>query len=131
MLINVPVLKHHSSAQLTAAMKNLMGVVWDRMSYHLWGLHHCISDFCLLRAPNLNIVDAYVVTMANGPQRSRPEDLVTMKSLLISPDIVAIDAAAAKLWGVEPESVKYIRLAHEKQLGNMHLNELKIKKIVL
>ncbi len=29
--INVPVLKHHSSADLSIAMKNLMGVVWDRM----------------------------------------------------------------------------------------------------
>lgn len=28
--INVPILKNHSSAELTMAMKNLMGNVWDR-----------------------------------------------------------------------------------------------------
>ena len=29
-LLNVPVLKHHSGTGMTAAMKNLMGVIWDR-----------------------------------------------------------------------------------------------------
>ena len=44
--INVPVLKHHSSTHLTIAMKNLMGVVKNRMAYHLTGLDQCIADFC-------------------------------------------------------------------------------------
>ena len=28
--INVPILKHHSSTRITGALKNMMGVVWDR-----------------------------------------------------------------------------------------------------
>lgn len=130
-LINVPVLKHHFSSQITIAMKNLMGVVWDRNAYHSKGLHDCIADFCLYRKPTLNIVDAYRVTMANGPQRAREQDLQMMKTLLISPDMVAVDAAAAKLWGIDPEKIGHIRIGAEKQLGNMNLDQLKIERIVL
>jgi uncharacterized protein (DUF362 family) len=130
-LINVPVLKHHSSSQLTIAMKNLMGVVWNRGTYHWKGLHECIAEFCLLRKPNLNVVDAYRVTMAHGPNNARETDLSLQKTLLISQDIVAIDAAAAKIFGIEPEKVGYIRLGHEKKIGNMNLEGRNIKRITL
>ncbi len=129
--INVPVLKHHFSSQATIAMKNLMGVVWDRETYHRQGLHDCIADFCLYRIPDLNIVDAYRVTMANGPQRARESDIALKKMLLLSADIVAIDAAAVKILGKEPQNIRYIRLGHEKKIGTMNLAELNIHKIVL
>ena len=129
--INVPILKHHGSSGLTLAMKNLMGVVWDRREYHISGLHDCIADFCLYRKPDLNIVDAYYVTVANGPQRARPEDVVLKKNLLITKDIVAADAAAAKIFGEKPENILHIKLGHEKKIGNMNLDELNIKKIAL
>lgn len=129
--INVPILKHHGSSQLTIAMKNLMGVVWDRGEYHWKGLHECIAEFCLYRKPNLNIVDAYQVTMANGPQSARESDLSLQKTLLLSQDIVAIDAAAAKIFGIEPEKIRHIKLGHDKKLGNMNLDALNIKRIVL
>jgi uncharacterized protein (DUF362 family) len=130
-LINVPVLKHHSGAGLTVAMKNLMGVVWDRGYYHKSGLHQCISDFCHYRRPDLNIVDAYRITTDNGPQRARPEDVKIRKSLLLSRDIVAVDAAAAKLFGSEPNTVRYIQLAHDSGIGSMQLEKLNIKRITL
>jgi uncharacterized protein (DUF362 family) len=130
-LINVPVLKNHSSSQLTIAMKNLMGVVWNRGEYHWKGLHDCIAEFCLLHKPDLNVVDAYRVTMAHGPNNARETDLSLLKTLLISQDIVAIDAAAAKIFGIEPEKVGYIRLGHEKKIGNMNLEGRNIKRITL
>ena len=108
-----------------------MGVVWNRGAYHNKGLHDCIADFCSYKKPDLNIVDAYRVTMANGPQRAREKDLDLKKTLLISPDIVAVDAAAARVFGLEPEKIRYIKLGHENHIGNMNLAELKIKKIVL
>jgi uncharacterized protein (DUF362 family) len=130
-LINIPVLKHHFASQLTIAMKNLMGAVWNRSEYHAKGLHACIADFCLFRKPDLNVVDAYQVTMQRGPQNARPEDLELRKTLLLSPDIVAVDAAATKLFGKEPAQIQHIKLGHELQLGNMNLEELQVKRIVL
>lgn len=128
-LINVPVLKHHFSSQVTIAMKNLMGVVYDRMAYHRQGLHECITDFCLYRKPDLNIVDAYRVTMANGPSNAREKDVVLRKMLLLSTNIVAIDAAAIRILGKDPESIRHVKMGHERGIGTMNLDELTIKRI--
>lgn len=128
--INVPVLKNHSSTKLSLAMKNLMGVVWDRRYWHKNDLHQCIADFASYqRKPDLNIVDAYNAMMKNGPQGVSKADVLNMKSQLVSTDMVAIDAAAAKLFGTEPETVPFIRIADEMNLGTMDLSQLSIKRI--
>lgn len=126
--INVPILKNHQYTQLTGAMKNLMGVVWNRMEYHLTDLEQSIAEFCLFKKPDLNIVDAYRVMKRHGPQGGGLEDLALMKTLLVSPDIVAIDTAAAKIFGLEPESIRYLKIGHDLGLGTMNLDGLKIKK---
>ncbi len=130
-LINIPVLKNHRGTHLTIAMKNLMGIVWDRLAYHSNDLDQCIADFCLYKKPDLNIVDAYRVMMKDGPQGSVQGNAVLKKTLLISEDLVAIDAAATKIFGMKPEEVRYIKVANELGIGNMNLNELKIKKHVI
>lgn len=127
--INVPILKHHGGADLTISMKNLMGNVWDRGYWHRNDLHQCIADFTSFRKPDLNIIDAYFVMKRNGPKGVSKEDVLTLKSQIISTDIVAADAAAAKLFNSEPEDIEYIRLAHEMKLGNKNLDELNINRI--
>ncbi len=129
--INVPVLKHHSYTHITMAMKNLMGVVWDRMYYHSAGLDQCIAEFCLYKKPDLNVLDAYRVMKAHGPYGNSPNDVVLAKSLLISEDIVAIDTAASLIFGISPQKVDYITMGHELNLGRMNLNELNIKRLAL
>jgi uncharacterized protein (DUF362 family) len=129
--VNVPVLKSHSGARLTIAMKNLMGVVWDRGFWHSNDLHQCIADFAAYRKPDLNIVDAFAVMKRNGPRGVSVKDVVTMKAQLISTDIVAVDTAATKLFGTEPEAVRYIHLAADRNVGRMDLENLKIKKIAV
>ncbi len=130
-VINIPILKNHSGALMTAASKNLMGVVWDRMFYHYNNLHQCIADFGLYHKPTLNIIDAYTVMVKNGPRGYSKGDLVLKKMQIISPDIVAADAAAAKILGKKIERIAYIPKAHKMKLGNMNLNELKIKRLAL
>ncbi|MCX7874680.1 MAG: DUF362 domain-containing protein [Melioribacteraceae bacterium] len=130
--INMPVLKHHGSAKLTISMKNMMGVVWDRGFWHRNDLHQCIADYCTFtKKPHLNIVDAYYVMKQNGPRGVSINDVVVMKSQIISTDIVAADAAAAKLFGSEPESIPYIKIADSMGIGKMDLSKLNIKRIVL
>ena len=129
--INVPILKHHSGADLTISMKNLMGIVWDRGYWHRNDLHQCIADFTTYRKPDLNIVDAYFVMKRNGPRGVSKEDVLTLKSQIISSDIVAADSAAAKLFNTEPEDIDHIRIAHEMKIGNMNLDQLNINRIKL
>ena len=128
---NVPILKEHGSARLTASLKNLMGDVWDRRFWHGNDLHQCIADFGTYRKPTLNIVDAYYVMKRNGPRGVSVSDLVTMKAQLISADMVAVDSASAKLFGVEPTEVPYIPLAADLKVGRMDLENLNIKRIAL
>lgn len=130
-LINVPVLKHHGGMQVSIAMKNLMGVVWDRAYWHKNDLHQCIVDFASFCKPVLNIVDAYNVMTKNGPRGVSVKDVVNMKSLIVSSDIVAADAIAAKLFGVDPEKLNYLKIAYETGLGEMNTDKLSIKNIVL
>ena len=127
--INVPVLKNHGSSVITAAMKNHMGIVWDRGYWHRNDLNQCIADFAGYRKPDLNVVDAYRVMTKRGPRGVSEEDVVLMKSLILTKDIVAADTAAAKLFGTEPENVHYIKLAHEAGLGTMDLTKLSINRI--
>jgi uncharacterized protein (DUF362 family) len=130
-LLNVPVLKHHSGTGMTAAMKNLMGVVWDRGFYHQNNLHQAIADFLLLRKPALNILDAYHPMVRNGPRGKTTDDVVEMRTLLASVDPVALDAAAAKLLGVEPTSIAYIKLGDDMKLGTMDLTKVDVRRLNL
>ena len=129
--INVPILKHHSSSMLTIGMKNLMGVVWDRSYWHRNDLHQCIADFASYRKPALTVVDAYNVLKQNGPRGVTVGDVVSMKSQIVSTDFVAADAAAAKLFGIEPGDIRHIELAAQMNLGRIDLDALSINRIKL
>ena len=128
--INVPVLKHHSSTKMTAAIKNMMGVVWDRRFWHQNNLHQCLADYTLFeKKPQLNVIDCYNVMVKNGPRGVSVSDLVEMKSLIISKDWVAADAASARMMDLNPAQIDYIPLAHAIGSGNMNLEELNIHRI--
>lgn len=129
--INVPVLKHHGSTSLTIAMKNLMGVVYDRRFWHRNDLHQCIADFCLYRKPDLNIVDAMLVMTQNGPKGTSTADLVKKNSLLVSSDIVAVDAASAMIFGAKPEEIAYLANAEKMNLGSLDLSKMNIKRLYI
>lgn len=128
--INVPILKDHNSTRMTACLKNMMGVVWDRGYWHSNDLHQCIADFALFeKKPVLNILDCYNVMVKHGPQGVSKEDVVQMKSQIITSDWVAGDAAAAKMLNIDPQRIDYIPIAHKMGLGNMNLESLNIKRI--
>ncbi|GAF01848.1 DUF362 domain-containing protein [Saccharicrinis fermentans] len=127
--INVPVLKHHASTKLSLGMKNLMGVIWDRKFYHSNDLHQCIADFISFRKPDLTIIDGYNMMTKNGPRGVSTADVVNLKALIASTDIVATDAAATKMFGLEPDDVGHIKIAHQMGLGNKNLQELNIHRI--
>ncbi|MGD0754168.1 MAG: DUF362 domain-containing protein [Bacteroidales bacterium] len=128
--INVPVLKDHNSTRMTCCLKNTMGIVWDRGYWHSNDLNQCIADYALYeKKPALNVIDCYNVMVKHGPQGVSKEDVVSMKSQILTSDWVAGDAAAAKMLGIAVEKIEYIPIAHKMGLGNMNLDALNIKRI--
>jgi uncharacterized protein (DUF362 family) len=128
---NVPVLKHHGGATMTAAMKNHMGIVWDRGYWLKNDLHQCIADFIRYqRRPDLNILDAYSPMMRNGPHGKSADDLIpNVRTLLASRDQVALDAAGSKILGHASDGIGYVRLAAAANLGRCDLDSLQIERI--
>ncbi|MFZ5951067.1 MAG: DUF362 domain-containing protein, partial [Candidatus Rifleibacteriota bacterium] len=129
-VINVPILKDHGSARMTSVMKNLMGIVWDRRYYHRTDLHQCIADFATFdKKPVLNVVDAYNIMMQNGPRGTGLADVAQKKALIMSRDMVAADAAAAAILGVDVTDIPYIAMANELGVGENDLKKLKIERL--
>jgi len=132
--INVPILKNHGGANMSIAMKNLMGIIWDRRIFHSSNLPQCIADMCTLdKKPVLNVVDAYRVLQNNGPRGRSPEDAVLSKAMFVSQDMVAADTAATKFFGqireVPLADVKYLAYAQELKIGTMNIDKLNVKRI--
>ncbi|MDR3061907.1 MAG: DUF362 domain-containing protein [Dysgonamonadaceae bacterium] len=131
---NVPVLKNHGGAKMSIAMKNYMGIVWDRGYFHDNDLQQCIADICTWnKKPALNIVDAYRCMRKHGPQGRSVSDTAVLKSLIVSPDIVAADVAAIKLFNqvesMEVSSIGHILNGEKLKLGTQNIDKLNIKRI--
>ncbi len=127
--INVPVVKQHSLSMLTAAMKNLYGVIGGRRGM----LHPKIDESIVALAgfvrPTLVVLDAFSVMVKNGPSGGSQSDLIHPHTVAVGTDQVALDAFAATLLGVKPEDVGHIALAHRKGLGEMKFKTLRVKEV--
>ncbi|MDR1198236.1 MAG: DUF362 domain-containing protein [Prevotellaceae bacterium] len=134
--LNVPILKNHGGARMTIAMKNSMGVVWDRRYWHSNDLQQCIADFATLnKKPALNIVDAYRIMTQNGPQGKGANDVQLAKAIFMSIDPVAVDTAAVAFFSQYREmtinDASHIKLGEELNVGTTKINELKVERIRL
>lgn len=133
---NMPVLKTHGGAVLTIAMKNHMGIVWDRPAFHKNGLQQCIADITTISKPAaLQIVDAYRIMTSNGPQGRSASDVRLTKALFASKDIVAVDTAATKFFNqfkeISIDNVSHISNAEKLGMGTMDIDKLNVKRIKL
>ena len=111
-----------------------MGIVWDRRFFHQNDLQQCIADICTWqKKPVLNIVDAYRIMHQNGPQGKSAADVATLKSLIASPNIVAIDTAALRLFNqvkkLDMAAVGHIGKGEALKLGTTNLDNVTIKRI--
>ena len=79
----------------------------------------------------LNVLDAYHPMVRNGPRGTSVEDVVEMRTLLASTDIVALDAAAARLLGHQPSDVRHVRIGDQMKLGTMNLDQIEIRRFKL
>ncbi|MCX7668870.1 MAG: DUF362 domain-containing protein, partial [Anaerolineae bacterium] len=128
-IINVPIAKHHSMATLTLGLKNLMGTVKDRGAFHAKGQPQSIVDLATVVKPQLTVIDAIRILVANGPTGGDLNDVKQMNTVIASADVVAADAYAATLFGLSGADVAYIKIANERGLGTMDLDAIKIAEI--
>jgi len=129
-IINVPIAKTHSLAKLTLGMKNLMGVVQNRNVYHS-NMGKRLVDLTNMVKPDLTVVDATRMLMANGPTGGNLDDVRQADTLIASTDIVATDAYAATLFDMQPEDLDYVVQGTLSGLGRSDLSNLKIEEITV
>jgi uncharacterized protein (DUF362 family) len=119
-VVSMAKLKTHHWAGMTAAMKNLFGLVpgavygWPKNFLHMRGIDASIVDLNATVRPGFAIVDAVVAMEGDGPIMGTPR---RCGFLAMGTDPVAVDATCARLMGLEPERLEYLREAG-RFLGN-------------
>lgn len=129
-LINIPVAKHHNLSHYTGAMKNWYGVLGGRRNRLHQNIHLSIADLATFMRPTLTVLDATRVLFRNGPQGGNIADAKDMHQVIASLDEVAADTYGARLLGVDPARVTYLRLGQERKLGTMDLAALQPGAVV-
>jgi uncharacterized protein (DUF362 family) len=128
-VVNMPVAKHHSGGKLTICMKNWMGAVNGRKTWHVKGLHQCIADFSSFMKPTWAIVDATRCMTSKGPQ-GPSEDMIYPQQVILSKDQVAADTVAALLFHDDPcDVVNYLAIARDMNIGETDINNMTIHRI--
>jgi len=132
-LIAVPVAKSHGSAGVSLSMKGQMGLVWERKSMHgRYSLDVSMVDLAQRVKPQLAVIDATRVLTTGGP--GGPGKVITPGEIIASADPVAADATAVASYEwygrvMQPRQVSHIRLAHERGLGRMDIENLRTQRI--
>ncbi len=128
-IINLPKLKTHQMMGLTAAVKNMFGVVvgMRKVRLHLQaGTDKAFFALMLLELaeqeqPALSIVDAVVAMEGEGPGSGDP---VQVGALLAGPHPLAVDTAAADLLGL-PADLNWVqKIAREKGRAGADLSDI-------
>ncbi len=114
-LISISKLKTHSLCRYTATLKNMYGCNPEpyKAKYHPH-LHENIVDFATAFKPDISIVDAMTAMEGTGPTNGTP---IRLDTILLGTDPVAVDHAAGRVMKINPNNVKYIRLAEKQGLG--------------
>jgi uncharacterized protein (DUF362 family) len=128
-VINVPVAKHHNLAKYTAAMKNWYGVLGGRRNRLHQNIDTSIADLATFMRPTLVVVDAMRVLVRNGPQGGNVDDTKVMNTIVATVDQVAADAYGCTLIGQHRDNLPYLKMGHERGLGTMYWENLKVKEV--
>ncbi|MSR47961.1 MAG: DUF362 domain-containing protein [Planctomycetes bacterium] len=118
-ILHLPTVKTHIFTTTTGAMKNAFGGLLNEKRH--WThptIHETLVDLLMIQKKIhrgiFAVMDGTFAGDGPGPRCMVPH---VKNVLLASADQVAIDAVAAKLMGIDPMSIKFIRLAHEAGLG--------------
>jgi len=130
-VINLPIAKDHGLSTLTLGIKNWIGGVGGRRYALHQDIHQTIVDLAQFFKPTVTLIDATRIMVTNGPSGGNLSDVAEKNTLILSDDQVAADAAAAKLFGVNPANLGFIELGEKWGLGTSDLLKLNRKKVVI
>ncbi len=125
-IIHLPTMKTHVFTQMTGAMKNAFGgLLHERRHWTHSVIHETLVDLLTIQKeihPGIfAVMDGTFAGDGPGPRCMVPH---IKNYILASADQVAIDAIAAKMMGLDPLSLKFIKLAHETGLGCGDVKEI-------
>jgi uncharacterized protein (DUF362 family) len=136
-LINVPVLKTHSAAGITLALKNHYGSHDNPSRHHRNQCDPYIADLNTIPAikdkMRLIVCDATLACFNGGPGADNPADRWQPNAVLVATDPVAHDAYGTKLLehkrferGLSPLAPKHVATAAARGLGTNDLGRISV-----
>ena len=131
-LINIPVAKSHSATGVSLGLKGLMGMIWDRESFHSqYNINQAIADLATVIKPQLTILDATRALASGGP--GGPGEVKKPNLIIAGVDPVAVDSYGVSIvpWygqNFKGRQVEHLLIAHQRGLGKIDIDQLKILK---
>ena len=110
-------------------MKNWYGVLGGRRNRLHQNIDTSIADLATFMRPTLTVVDAVRVLVRNGPQGGNIDDTKEMHTVVASVDQVAADAFACTLIGQHRDNLPYLKMAHDRLIGTMYWENLRVKEV--
>lgn len=129
LLVSVPKLKVHHWTGVSLSMKNLFGVVpgtkygWPKNTLHYNGIEASILALYATLKPQVAVVDAVVGLEGDGPIYGTERYTGVIAA---GTDLVAVDAACARVMGIDPVRVDHLRLAADLGLGRLQPSQIHI-----
>ncbi len=117
LIVSMPKLKTHHWVGLTASMKNLYGVLpgikygWPKNVLHHAGIPQTVFDINASLPKTVAVVDGIVCMEGDGPILGSPKPLGL---LAVGTNLTAVDATCARIMGLDPARVSYLKLARRK-----------------
>jgi uncharacterized protein (DUF362 family) len=125
-VVNLPIFKTHVSMVFSCALKNLKGVVQDRvhLQMHQADLSEAIVDLWTVIKAGLTIADVIRPGEGFGPHSTIPVDF---GCLVAGKDPVAVDATVCRMVGMDISQMKIFKSAQARAIGNMNEGQIEIR----
>ena len=125
-IVNLPIFKSHVSMVFSCALKNLKGVVQDKVhrQMHQTNLADAMMDLLSVVRANLTIADLIRPAEGFGPHNTIPVDF---GCVVAGKDRVAVDATACRMVGLDIKNAPYFESARQRGIGNFGEESIEIR----
>jgi uncharacterized protein (DUF362 family) len=129
--INVPAMKTHTFETVTLGFKNYQGIFkWeDKLICHDGKLSLKFVDIAKALPPRLTVITGIWAVQGQGPIPMRGHDYMTitdMNTIIAGDNLVSTDAVCCSAMGIDPMSVRTVRMGGAAGLGPIKLDEIDV-----